>query len=81
MPVIFITKDDEVSKKKTLDFLKLTGESFEMVKGERNNDKQMILVGEDNALKTFLDERAQNPHGMQNGRHHDGDEMHWYVPP
>ena len=70
-----------MSKKKTLDFLKLTGESFEMVKGERNNDKQMILVGEDNALKTFLDERTQNPPEMQNGRHNDGDEMHWYVPP
>ena len=72
LDVTFIAENDKVSKKKTKEYLEFVG---------KNIDKQMILIGEDNALKKFLYNGFENPHGMQNGRHHDGDEMHWYVPP
>ena len=81
MPVIFITKNDEVSKKKTEDYLELV---------ERMNDKKMILVEKENAIvpnkpedvkimKTFLYKGYANPPGMQNFVHED-EEYHWYVP-
>ena len=49
MPVIFITKDEEVSKGKTNEFFEMAGSVR-----ERKIDKQVILPGEYNALKKFF---------------------------
>ena len=79
--MIFIAKDDEVSKKKTEEYLELV---------DRTNVKKMILVENENAIvpnkpedveimKTFLDKGAGNPPGMQNLAQCDQD-FHWYVP-
>ena len=84
MPVVFITKDDEVSKKKTGNFYNMAG-------GEREIEKQIILVEKENAIvsskpedvermNTFLYKGYENPPGMQNFMHRKGGGLHWYVP-
>ena len=79
MPVIFIAKDDEVSKKKTNELFALKSDL------KREIENQMILVEEENAIvpnnpgdveimKTFLSRNP--PPGMTNLAY-----AHWYVPP
>ena len=84
--MIFIAKDDEVSKEKTEEYFQLAGsKSFKKI------EKQMILVQEENAIfpnkpedvkrmKTFLYRRSGYPPGMENFTHKE-DTYHWYVPP
>ena len=80
--MIFIAKDDEVSKKKTEEYLELV---------DRTNVKKMILVENENAIvpnkpedveimKAFLYEESENPPGMENDTHLGNDGHHWYVP-
>ena len=80
--MIFITKDDKVSKEKTREYLEVAG-------GRTKIDKQMIPVEEENAIvpnkpgaferiKTFLYKGTGNPPGMENFVHEDG--WPWYVP-
>ena len=46
MPVIFIAKEDEVSKKYTREYLEFV---------ERTYDKQITLVEKENAIRTLIE--------------------------
>ena len=69
--MIFIAKDNEVSKKRTR-------ENFELAGGEQENAIVPMKPDDVERAKAFF-KGYENPPGMENGMHKSNG-YHWYVP-